>query len=38
MPFEATYGFLLTLGLIAVLIAAAEMARRRRGAERKETL
>jgi hypothetical protein len=34
MPFEATYGFLLTLGLIAVLIVTAGMAWRRREAER----
>jgi membrane protease YdiL (CAAX protease family) len=33
MPFEATYGFLLTLGLMAVLFVLAGIGQRRRGME-----
>jgi membrane protease YdiL (CAAX protease family) len=36
MPFEATYGFLLTLGLMAILICSAAIGQRRRGIEGKE--
>lgn len=36
MPFEATYGFLLTLGLMAALLVSAGMVQHKRGAEGKE--
>jgi membrane protease YdiL (CAAX protease family) len=38
MPFEATYGFLLTLGLMTTLIVSAGMIQRRRGAKPREAV